>query len=105
MNRAELLAATPSLVLVKAVVIDLDDVGDAQAIFEALNARNTPLSATDLVEEPSLCSRPRTEHQDPAGRCTSSSGRDSTTKGLVDRLKLASATPSVLDRIGCWAIG
>ena len=32
------------------MVIDLEDVDDAQVIFEALNARNTPLSATDLVK-------------------------------------------------------
>ncbi|HEY0018007.1 MAG TPA: DUF262 domain-containing HNH endonuclease family protein [Longimicrobium sp.] len=48
-QRASLLAAT-LLGLVKLVVIDLEDVDDAQVIFEALNARNTPLSATDLVK-------------------------------------------------------
>jgi hypothetical protein len=47
--RASLLTAT-LLGLVKLVVIDLEDVDDAQVIFEALNARNTPLSATDLVK-------------------------------------------------------
>ena len=48
-RRASLLVST-LLGLVKLVIIDLDDVGDAQVIFEALNARNTPLSATDLVK-------------------------------------------------------
>jgi hypothetical protein len=41
--RASLLAAT--LLGLKLVVIDFEDVDDAQVIFEALNARNTPLSA------------------------------------------------------------
>ena len=36
--------------LLKLVVIDLEDMDDAQVIFEVLNARNTPLSATDLVK-------------------------------------------------------
>jgi hypothetical protein len=48
-RRASLLVAT-LLALVKLVMIDLEDVDDAQVIFEALNARNTPLSATDLVK-------------------------------------------------------
>ena len=48
-RRASLLVST-LLGLVKVVVIDLEDVDDAQVIFEALNARNTPLSATDLVK-------------------------------------------------------
>ena len=48
-RRASLLVST-LLSLVKLVVIDLEDVDDAQVIFEALNARNTPLSATDLVK-------------------------------------------------------
>ena len=48
-RRASLLVST-LLGLVKLVIIDLDDVDDAQVIFEALNARNTPLSATDLVK-------------------------------------------------------
>lgn len=48
-RRASLMVAT-LLGLVKLVVIDLEDVDDAQVIFEALNARNTPLSATDLVK-------------------------------------------------------
>lgn len=47
--RASLLVGT-LLSLVKLVMIDLEDVDDAQVIFEALNARNTPLSATDLVK-------------------------------------------------------
>jgi hypothetical protein len=62
-SRASLLAAT-LLGLVKLVVIDLDDVDDAQVIFEALNARNTPLSATDLVKN-MLFLRAQTEHHDP----------------------------------------
>lgn len=62
-GRAELLVAT-LLGLVKLVVIDLDDVDDAQVIFEALNARNTPLSATDLVKN-LLFLRAQSEHQDP----------------------------------------
>jgi hypothetical protein len=36
--------------LFKLVVIDLDDNDDAQIIFEVLNGRQTPLSATDLVK-------------------------------------------------------
>lgn len=48
-QRASLLVAA-LLDLVKVVVIDLGDVDDAQIIFEALNARNTPLSAADLVK-------------------------------------------------------
>lgn len=48
-RRASLLVAT-LLALVKIVMIDLEGVDDAQVIFEALNARNTPLSATDLVK-------------------------------------------------------
>ena len=48
-RRASLLVST-LLALVKLVIIDLEDVDDAQVIFEALNARNTPLSATDLVK-------------------------------------------------------
>lgn len=62
-GRAELLVAT-LLGLVKLVVIDLDDVDDAQVIFEALNARNTPLSATDLVKN-LLFLRAQSEHHDP----------------------------------------
>lgn len=62
-GRAELLVAT-LLGLVKLVVIDLDDVDDAQVIFEALNARNTPLSATDLVKN-LLFLRAQGEHHDP----------------------------------------
>lgn len=48
-RRASILVST-LLTLVKLVVIDLENVDDAQVIFEALNARNTPLSATDLVK-------------------------------------------------------
>ena len=48
-RRAALLVST-LISLVKLVVIDLEDVDDAQVIFEALNARNTPLSATDLIK-------------------------------------------------------
>jgi hypothetical protein len=62
-RRAALLVAT-LLGLVKLVVIDLDDVDDAQVIFEALNARNTPLSATDLVKN-LLFMRAQSEHHDP----------------------------------------
>jgi hypothetical protein len=36
--------------LFKLVVIDLDDNDDAQIIFEVLNGRQTPLSASDLVK-------------------------------------------------------
>lgn len=32
------------------VVIDLEDNDDAQVIFEVLNGRQTPLSASDLVK-------------------------------------------------------
>lgn len=38
------------LSLFKLVVIDLEDNDDAQVIFEVLNGRQTPLSATDLVK-------------------------------------------------------
>ncbi len=62
-RRASLLVAT-LLVLVKLVVIDLEDVDDAQVIFEALNARNTPLSATDLVKN-LLFMRAQTKGHDP----------------------------------------
>ena len=48
-SRVSLLVPT-LLALLKLVVIDLEDVDDAQVIFEALNARSTPLSATDLVK-------------------------------------------------------
>ena len=48
-KRASLLVAT-ILSLVKIVVIELASVDDAQVIFEALNARGTPLTATDLVK-------------------------------------------------------
>ena len=48
-RRSSLLVST-LIGLVKLVVIDLEDVDDAQVIFEALNARNTPLSAPDLVK-------------------------------------------------------
>ena len=48
-GRATLLVST-LLGLIKLVVIDLEDMDDAQVIFEVLNARNTPLSATDLVK-------------------------------------------------------
>ena len=50
--------------LVKLVLIDLEDVDDAQVIFEALNARNTPLSATDLVKN-LLFMRAQTRGHDP----------------------------------------
>ena len=49
-KRASLLVAT-ILSLVKIVVIELASVDDAQVIFEALNARGTPLTATDLVKD------------------------------------------------------
>lgn len=48
-GRAILLVST-LLGLLKLVVIDLEDMDDAQVIFEVLNARNTPLSAIDLVK-------------------------------------------------------
>jgi hypothetical protein len=48
-KRASLLVST-LLGLVKLVVIDLEDTDDAQIIFESLNARGTPLSASDLVK-------------------------------------------------------
>lgn len=62
-NRASLLVAT-LLGLVKLVVIDLEEVDDAQVIFEALNARNTPLTATDLVKN-LLFMRAQAHHHDP----------------------------------------
>jgi hypothetical protein len=62
-RRASLLVAT-LLGLVKLVVIDLEEVDDAQVIFEALNARNTPLSATDLVKN-LLFLRAQQQDQDP----------------------------------------
>ncbi len=60
-HRADLLVST-LLNLMKLVVIDLEDVDDAQVIFEALNARNTPLSATDLVKN-LLFLRAQAQHQ------------------------------------------
>src|SRR5690606_23704845 len=36
--------------LMKVVVIDLDDKDNAQVIFETLNARGTPLEASDLIK-------------------------------------------------------
>lgn len=62
-RRASLLVST-LLGLVKMVVIDLEDVDDAQIIFEALNARNTPLSAMDLVKN-LLFMRARAQGHDP----------------------------------------
>jgi len=62
-RRASLLVST-LLALVKLVVIDLENVDDAQVIFEALNARNTPLSATDLVKN-LLFMRAQTRGHDP----------------------------------------
>lgn len=62
-RRASLLVST-LLALVKLVVIDLEDVDDAQVIFEALNARNTPLSATDLVKN-LLFMRAQSKGDDP----------------------------------------
>ncbi len=41
----------------KLVVIDLDENDDAQVIFEVLNGRQTPLSASDLVKKPAIPSR------------------------------------------------
>lgn len=61
-GRAALLVAT-LLGLVKLVVIDLEDADDAQIIFESLNARGTPLSATDLVKN-LLFLRAETQHLD-----------------------------------------
>ena len=62
-RRASLLVST-LLALVKLVMIDLEDVDDAQVIFEALNARNTPLSATDLVKN-LLFMRAQSKGHDP----------------------------------------
>jgi hypothetical protein len=62
-SRASLLTAA-LLGLVKLVVIDLEQIDDAQIIFEALNARNTPLSATDLVKN-LLFLKAQAEHFDP----------------------------------------
>lgn len=63
-GRAALLVAT-LLGLVKLVVIDLEDADDAQIIFESLNARGTPLSATDLVKN-LLFLRAEDQHLDTA---------------------------------------
>ena len=62
-RRTSLLVST-LLALVKLVMIDLENVDDAQVIFEALNARNTPLSATDLVKN-LLFMRAQTKGHDP----------------------------------------
>ena len=62
-RRASLLVAT-LMGLVKLVSIRLEDVDDPQIIFEALNARNTPLTASDLVKN-LLFMRAQAEHQDP----------------------------------------
>jgi hypothetical protein len=48
-NRLDVLVDA-ALDLFKVVVIDLEDNDDAQIIFEVLNGRQTPLSATDLVK-------------------------------------------------------
>lgn len=48
-NRSEVVADA-LLGLFKLVIIDLEPNDDAQAIFEVLNGRQTPLSATDLVK-------------------------------------------------------
>ncbi len=48
-RRASLLVASLQSLL-KLVIINLEGVDDAQVIFEALNARGTPLSAADLVK-------------------------------------------------------
>jgi hypothetical protein len=48
-ERADLLADA-FLSLFKLVVIDLEENDDAQVIFEVLNGRQTPLSASDLVK-------------------------------------------------------
>lgn len=48
-DRSDLLVDS-LLSLFKLVVIDLEDNDDAQVIFEVLNGRQTPLSATDLVK-------------------------------------------------------
>ena len=63
-RRAALLVAT-LLGLIKLVVIDLEDADDAQIIFESLNARGTPLSATDLVKN-LLFLRAERDHLDTA---------------------------------------
>lgn len=63
-RRASLLVATV-LGLVKLVVIDLEDADDAQIIFESLNARGTPLSASDLVKN-LLFLRAEAQHHDAA---------------------------------------
>ena len=62
-RRASRLAAM-SIARVAPVVIDLDDVDDAREIFDALNARNTPLSATDLVKN-LLVMRVQAAHRAP----------------------------------------
>ncbi|MDE2848027.1 MAG: DUF262 domain-containing HNH endonuclease family protein [Gemmatimonadota bacterium] len=62
-RRASVLVST-LLALVKLVMIDLENVDDAQVIFEALNARNTPLSATDLVKN-LLFMRAQSKGHDP----------------------------------------
>ena len=48
--------------LLKLVTINLDGVDDAQVIFEVLNARNTPLTAADLVKNLLFM---RAEQEDP----------------------------------------
>lgn len=63
LRRASLLVST-LLGLVKLVVIDLAGIDDAQVIFEALNARNTPLTATDLVKN-FLFMQAKETHHDP----------------------------------------
>lgn len=60
-GRAILLVNT-LLGLLKLVVIDLEDMDDAQVIFEVLNARNTRLSATDLVKNLLFMRAQRTGH-------------------------------------------
>ncbi len=101
-GRAEILVAT-IIDLIQLVVIDLEDVDDAQVIFEALNARNTPLSATDLVKN-LLFMRAQERSVDPRNS-TKPFGPDSTGMRSGGVSSWVSVTPSEHARTGCWAIG
>jgi hypothetical protein len=79
--------------LFKIVVIDLEENDDAQIIFEVLNGRQTPLSASDLVKNLLFCGPsvpPRTSMT-----CTTTTGENSTTHGGKPRSGLATQLGSV----------
>lgn len=83
--RAALLAAT-LLGLVKVVAIDLEDVDDAQVIFEALNARNTPCLPQTSSRTSCLCGlRPSISKTRSASTTRCGSGLMTTVTGGLGR--------------------